>query len=64
MESATNATGKVAALRADESFFVRIHTNEVIHIIIRIRIRCGFYTNSYNFLYELYSTHSYNEPMK
>ncbi len=36
MESATNATGKVAALRADESFFVRIHTNEVIHIIIRI----------------------------
>ena len=32
--------------------FVRIHTNEVIQIIVRIRIRCGFCTNSYNFLYE------------
>ena len=32
--------------------FVRIHTNEVIQIIVRIRIRCGFWTNSYNFLYE------------
>jgi hypothetical protein len=39
--------------------FVRIHTNEVIHIIVRIRIRCGFCTNSYNVLYELYSTNSY-----
>ena len=44
-------------------FFVRIHTNEVIHIIVRIRIRCGFCTNSYNFLYELYSMTSYKEPL-
>jgi hypothetical protein len=41
--------------------FVQIHTNEVIHIIVRIRIRCGFCTNSYNFLYDLYITNSYND---
>ena len=56
--------------------FVRIHTKIVIQIvycefvhgvcytncILRIRTRCGFCTNSYIFLYELYSTYSYNEP--
>jgi hypothetical protein len=41
---------------------VQIHTIFYMNCIVRIRIRCGFCTNSYNFLYELYSTNSYNEP--
>jgi hypothetical protein len=33
----------------------------MLYKIVRIRTRCGLCTNSYNFLYELYSTNSYNK---
>jgi hypothetical protein len=47
------------------SFFANFCTNSYkncyTNCILRIRTRCGFCTNSYIFVYELYSTNSYNE---